>query len=506
MIDVTGGSGSKTYDGTPLTKGEPEDFTVTGLPDGFTWTATADGTVTNVVPGDGEKAENEVTSFKIYDPQGNDVTDQFTGITTHAGTLTITKATVTLTSGTKTRQYNGIALTNDEVEGKNERGLIVETGWIDGEGATYTFTGTITMSGTVKNAFTYTLNAGTLESNYDIIKTEGDLTIEKNTAVIDVTGGSGSKTYDGTPLTKNEHDDFTVTGLPEGFTWTAEADGIVTNVIPGAGEKPENEVTSFRIFDPQGNDVTDQFPGITTHAGTLTITKAKLVITAKDQSYVYNAELQGENNASYYDDIEAKISWTGLMPGEVISGVTLDGREMNVGVYEGKIVPSALTIRKATRGLLRAAATNLTDNYDIEYVGGKLTITKAPLTITAKDRVYTYNGELQGPEGSYTSGFDAYVTVSGLKGSDALTGITLTGREKEIGVYAGRIQVSGAVVGDATDNYEISYRPGKLTIAKEVAPQTGDRSRSLLLTTMLAVSALGMIGFAWIPLRRRKRS
>ena len=68
----------------------------------------------------------------------------------------------------------------------------------------------------------------------------GTLSITANTTAITVVPAGGTKPYDGTPLTKNEHDDFSVTGVPDGFTWTASADGTVTNVIPGDGEKTVN--------------------------------------------------------------------------------------------------------------------------------------------------------------------------------------------------------------------------------------------------------------------------
>ena len=103
-ITVVPASGSKIYDGTLLTKTAHSDFTVTGVPTGFTWTATADGTVTNVVPGTGEKAVNAVTEFKILNAANEDVTDQFSNITTSAtGMLTITPKEVTLASGSATR-------------------------------------------------------------------------------------------------------------------------------------------------------------------------------------------------------------------------------------------------------------------------------------------------------------------------------------------------------------------------------------------------------------------
>ena len=140
----------------------------------------------------------------------------------------------------------------------------------------------------MKNAFTYTLKDGTIADNYTIAKTEGDLTVSKNTTAITVVPADGSKEYDGEPLTKTAHDDFTVTGVPTGFTWTAEADGTVTNVTPGDDEKTVNAVTSFKIFKGE-TDVTAQFSNIdTTATGTLAITPKTVTLASGSKSREYN--------------------------------------------------------------------------------------------------------------------------------------------------------------------------------------------------------------------------
>ena len=185
--------------------------------------------------------------------------------------------------------------------------------------------------------------------------------------------------------------------------------------------------------------------------GKLTITKATLTITAKDQNYTYNGSAQGENNATYTD--ASKVTVTGLQGSDALTSITLDGQETNVGVYTDKIVPSAAEIGDNT------------GNYDITYVNGKLTITKATLTITANDQEYTYNGSAQG-ENNQTYNNASKVTVEGLQGSDALTSITLNGQETNVGVYTDKIVPSAAEIGENTGNYEITYVPGKLTITK----------------------------------------
>lgn len=124
-----------------------------------------------------------------------------------------------------------------------------------------------------------------MNSSYAVTYNEGTLTVTTNDTLIKVVPGSGSKIYDGTPLTKTAHEDFTVTGVPEGLTWEATADGTVTNVIPGEGEKAVNAVTSFRIFDANHMDVTAYFTNIdTTATGTLSVMLGNNVNSASWQA------------------------------------------------------------------------------------------------------------------------------------------------------------------------------------------------------------------------------
>ena len=114
---------------------------------------------------------------------------------------------------------------------------------------------------------------------------------------------------------------------------------------------------------------------------------------------------------------------------------------------------------------------------DYDVSGTKtFSIAQAPLTVTAANQSLVYNGSAQGEDNkTYTNATDiaAKVSVEGLKGSDALTSITLNGTKKDKGVYANAIEPSAAIVGTATNNYEITYVSGTLTIsAKPLKPES----------------------------------
>ena len=102
------------------------------------------------------------------------VTITVEGIGNYTGSFTktyeITKRSVTLTSATASKTYDGQALTSTSI-------TVSGDGFVKGEGATYNVTGTQTEVGNSANSFEYKLNENTLASNYDITKVVGTLTI-----------------------------------------------------------------------------------------------------------------------------------------------------------------------------------------------------------------------------------------------------------------------------------------------------------------------------------------
>ncbi len=169
-VTLTANSKTVTYDGQ-LHNGSPYDCEPLGLLPGHK-VKSVDYTCapqTNV-----GKYDIELDNAKIITADGADVTDLYQ-ISYNYGKLTINKRSVTLTSESASKVYDGTPLTKHEVK-------VTGDGFADGEGATYNVTGTITNVGTTDNTFTYTLNEGTKATNYTITKTEGKLTITEASA------------------------------------------------------------------------------------------------------------------------------------------------------------------------------------------------------------------------------------------------------------------------------------------------------------------------------------
>ena len=121
------------------------------------------------------------------------------GLGNYSGSFTktykITKRSVTLTSATVSKVYDGSALTNTSI-------TVSGDGFVEGEGASYEVTGTQTVVGNSANSFEYKLNENTLASNYNITKVVGTLTITAAPApVTPATPSTPSSTTSTTPRT-----------------------------------------------------------------------------------------------------------------------------------------------------------------------------------------------------------------------------------------------------------------------------------------------------------------
>ena len=265
-----------------------------------------------------------------------------------------------------------------------------------------------------ENVGTYAITKGTLaaSSNYDLVFNGADLTITK--ATVTVTANAVSKTYGEADPTLT----YQVSGL-------VGSDALTGELTRDAGEN----VGTYEIT--QGTLAASSNYDLVFNGADLTITKATVTVTADAQSKVY-----GEADPSLTYNV------TGLVGSDALTGeLTRDAGE-NVGTYEIK------------QGTLAASA-----NYNLVFTGADLTITKATVTVTADAQSKVY-GEAD-PTLTYQ--------VSGLVGSDALTGELSRDAGENVGTYA---ITQGTL--SAGDNYDMNFTGAQFTIiAKTEEPGTG---------------------------------
>ena len=296
------------------------------------------------------------------------------------GSVAISKAKVTLQSANLEKEYDGTALTNKK-GGEEQTPLAVESGWAEGEGAAYTFTGSQTLVGGSPNAFSYTLNENTKEGNYDISVIPGQLTVTNRQAQYQVTveaNSSTGNTYDGVEhaATGLKTSEFTV----DGQKYTVEGLNTSDPKAVNAGEYANTISGTPVVKDANGNDVSSQF-AVTLVPGKLEIAKRSVTLTSVSESRVYNGEALTNDGVTVGGD--------GFVAGEgavynVTGAITDAGKVANSFTYE------------------RNSNTNF-DNYNISKEEGTLEVTpvadKVTVTITGKSATLPYSGSEQSVTG-----------------------------------------------------------------------------------------------------------
>lgn len=284
---------SKTYDGRPLTGGISVD--------GDGWAPIDEGRVQFNTTSRTNAGESE-NMFDVVLPSGSEeyFEEHYDLIITRYGVLTVEKRPVTLTSASGSKEYDGEPLTNHEVTvGEAAWG----TGWVDGQGATYSFAGSQKIVGSSENTFECIPNEGTNLDNYQINKTYGTLTVTDRSEKyqITLTPNSKSATYDGTEKSVSGFEtlEFQINGQTF-YVSGVEASATGTD----AGEYPVTKSGQAVVTDAEGNDVTDQF--------IVNIDDAKLtIVEGNSDKSVSNLPHTGDSAALYLMGICAVVLTAG---------------------------------------------------------------------------------------------------------------------------------------------------------------------------------------------------
>lgn len=192
-------SATKVYDGTALTITE-KDLTVTpALPSGYTISATLSPNSRT----DAGKDDVTITNVAIKDASGNDVTNSQFSVKVEKGSLEVTARPLTITTGDKTKVYDGTALTDKTVP-------TIE-GQLKAHNMKLEFTGSQTKVGSSDNSVKV-LSIYDKETNEDVTK---NYEITYKFGKLTVTSGTGSSgtTSDGTPQTGDTNNIWLWIGL-----------------------------------------------------------------------------------------------------------------------------------------------------------------------------------------------------------------------------------------------------------------------------------------------------
>ena len=176
---------------------------------------------------------------------------------------------------------------------------------------------------------------------------------------------------------------------------------------------------------------------------TFTVDKAALTVTANNHSITYG-DAPANNGVTYSGFVSTED--------EAVLGGTLAyaysyTQYDDVGAYT--ITPSGLT----------------SDNYDITFAAGTLTVGQKPLTITAQAQEIAY--------GDNITEAPSDVVAEGLVTGDAITAVTLTPSTEAV-TSTGTITPSAAATTNGINNYSVTYVHGTLTIYRNFEFSSSD--------------------------------
>ena len=274
------------------------------------------------------------------------------------------------------------------------------------------------------NVSGYTLNDGNSGANYNVTLASSSGTIAKANATVTANSGTGS--YSG------------LSQSVTGFTATGLVNGETSSVLTGVSASGSGINAGSYDVVAAGSD---QNYKLTLNNGTLAIGKARLTITADNQSRPYgDTSSTLTTTVTGFKNSETTATAAGFSGAG--SATTLAGPTTGVG----------------TAAITAGAGTLAATNYDFTtLIDGTLDITARPLTITANALSKTY-GDVD-PSLTYMVG--ATATGTGLTNGDRLSG-TLTrvaGETVAGGPYA--INQDSLAAGS---NYLVSYTSAKLAI------------------------------------------
>lgn len=353
---------------------------------------------------------------------GNNYTVSYANNTTS----TINKVPLSATANNATTTYSGSAYT-----GGNG---VSYSGFVNNESSTV-LGGTLAYGGTsqgAKNAASYTLTpSGLTSGNYTITFNNGTLTIDR--AALQVIAGSTSKIYGDTLTFAGS--EFNTSGLQNneavGSVSLASAGATATAGVAGGPYAITPSNATGGTFNPANYNISYV-------NGALTISPANLTVAADNKGREY-----GDANPAL------TAAATGLRntdTSSIISGLTTAATgSSNVGSY-----------------VIDASNTSAGANYTItSATDGTLTITPAPLAITADDKTKNQT-QLNPPLTASYSDFKLGQDPSVLGGSLLLTTAATT--DSTTGDYP--INASG----QTSTNYSITYVDGTLKVLASLFP------------------------------------
>ena len=350
--------------------------------------------------------------------------------------LTITPAALTITALADNKTYDGLSYAG---------GNGVSYSGFRNNDSSSGLTGTLSYVGNSQgaiNAGTYAITpAGLSNPNYTISFVNGALTVNK--ASLTITAGDVSRIYGAVNPTFTS----TISGFVNGESILSA--GVTGNASVTTTATATSNVGTYATVPTTGTLSAANYSFNTFVNGALAVTPATLTVTANSATRLYGAT-----------DPSLSGTVSGFVNGETLSSATTGtlvftssaSLTSNVGSYA--LTGTSLTAKNGNYVFVQASANSTA-----------LTITPAPLTVTAKSDSKSYDGN------AYAGG--PGLTYIGFLNND--TAASLTGTANYSGTSQGATNAGSYVLtpsGLSNSNYTINYANGTLTVNPAVLTTT----------------------------------
>ena len=361
-----------------------------------------------------------------------------------AGSLTVHQASLTITAQPQTIIYGASVPAT----------TVTYDGFVNGDTAS-----SLTTQPTVSSAQSGMVAAGTysdnytasgaVDLNYSISYVPGDLTVTQGSLTI--TAQPQTITYGASvPATTVTYDGFVNGDTADNLTTQPTVVSAQSGVV-SVGTYPDNYTASGAVDDNYT---------ISYNSGTLTVNPLAVILTG---IRTYDGTDIATNSI---------LSVTNAVGGDDVSLASGSGTLASTNVGTNAII---------SFGTLSLGGTTAT-NYTLIDASGSVTVTPAPLLITAQPQTITYGASVPATTVTY-DGF-----VNGETNTELSTEPTISSAEDGVvaaGTYPGNYTASGAV----DPNYSISYVPGDLIVDQAsltimAQPQTITYGASVPATTV----------------------
>ena len=430
-LTITANNASMTYGGT-----------IPSLSVSYTGFVNGDGASSLTTQPTVSTTATPSSSAGTYPITASGAVDPNYTFTYQTGTMTVGKATLTVTADNKAMPFGGPLPTL----------TVSYTGFVNGDNASSltpapTATTTAT-AGSPAGSYPITPHGGS-SPNYTFNYVNGTLTVGQS--VLTITANPAGSVYGG-PL------------VPAG-SLTVSYSGFVNGDGPGSMTVPPTVTNSATPGAPTGNYTLTPSGAVNSNYiiqyvnGTYTISAAPLTIKANNATMTYGGTVPSLG-----------VSYSGFVNGDGASNLTT----------QPTITTTATSSSPA--GTYPIAATGAVDpNYTFTYQPGTMTVGKAPLTVTADNKTMPLGGPLPAFTFTYT-GF-----VNGDNPSSLTTQPTVT-TTATAASPAGGYPITPH--GGSSPNYTFTYVNGTLAVAQAVLTITANPAGSVYGGPLVARGAL----------------